>query len=308
MINQFIHIFTAGTYPQWDSKEQKTIDVTVSPENLAQIAASYDPVWHEAPLWIGHPLPDAPALGWFSELKAVGDKLYAKLSYASDELIRLVKAKSYKKVSVEIYNWKKDGKDILYLGAIGLTNLPLIKNLPELNFSNKEGALAFAITNPKFSFPITNPIKTMNEAIKIFATAIGFPVTDQSTDDEVLNFAQTKLTTLQTEVSQFAEHKAEMLVSAAIDSGKILPKQKESYLGLAKTNYTAGENLFSEMKPAAIFSQNIVSATPPKNLDLNQGSSAKFAIPEDRKSWNYNDWQTKDPKGLLKKKAEDPDL
>lgn len=337
MVNNFIHIFTAGTYPQFDPAEQKTVNVTVSEDDIKQIAFSYDPLYHEAPLWIGHPNPDAPALGWFSELKADGIKLFGKLAEVSDELVDLISKKKYKKVSVEIYRWIKGETETLYLGAVGLTNLPLVKSLPPLHLDGKEGVLSFSVVNsPDLKFHNLNNIIIMNKAIEKFAASMGINITEFNSDEAVLEYAAGEIKKLQDKfsddpnvvtslnisvykasqfidehkslserVSALTKEKAEIVVNAAVDSGKILPAQKESYMMLAETNLEAVQTLFATMSSHQIFKPNQVPNTNPPAATA--PASGKFQIPEDRKSWSYRDWEIKDPKGLLKMKNDDPD-
>ena len=51
--------------------------VEFSEADLAAVAAAYDAAVHEAPLVIGHPKTDDPAMGWVSGLKCVGPRLEA---------------------------------------------------------------------------------------------------------------------------------------------------------------------------------------------------------------------------------------
>ena len=308
MINTFHHIFTAGTYPQWSPEKSKMIDVTITPEHLAQIAASYDPSFHTAPLWIGHPFSDAPALGWFGEIKAEGDKLYGKLSFASDELINLIRNQAYKRVSVEIYKWMKDKVETLYLGACGLTNMPLVKNLPDFELQDKSLKLAFAISNHN-NFSFQTKLNFKMEQLKKLAAGLNIPVADDATEDSISTAIAAKFSELSTELATLKatseDQKAEILVASAIDAGKIMPSQKENYLSLAKTNFSAVQNLFKEMKPTDVLKANQVPSTPPVTP---APATSKFTIPDDRKTWSYRDWEIKAPKDLKRMQSEDPKL
>jgi hypothetical protein len=50
--------------------------VELSPELLAQLAASYDPAVHKAPLVLGHPQTNHPAFGWLDKLEATDEGLF----------------------------------------------------------------------------------------------------------------------------------------------------------------------------------------------------------------------------------------
>lgn len=51
-------------------------DVALTPELLAQLAASYDPALYQAPLVIGHPKTNSPAFGWLDKIEATPEGLF----------------------------------------------------------------------------------------------------------------------------------------------------------------------------------------------------------------------------------------
>ena len=53
-------------------------DVTLSPDLLAQLAASYDPAIYQAPLVIGHPKTNSPAFGHLAKLELTPDGLFGE--------------------------------------------------------------------------------------------------------------------------------------------------------------------------------------------------------------------------------------
>ncbi len=62
-----LEISRAGSYPQGE----------ITMEDLEEMARSYDPLLHEAPLVLDHAPPGeehrGPAYGWVKELKRLGD-------------------------------------------------------------------------------------------------------------------------------------------------------------------------------------------------------------------------------------------
>lgn len=108
-------------------------------EDLAALAASYDPEKHEAPVVIGHPQDNAPAWGWVEALKAEGGVLYAKLKGLVPEFVEAVKRGLYKKRSLSLYP-DMTLRHIGFLGAVA----PAVKGLPDVKFNDK-GAAAFVI-------------------------------------------------------------------------------------------------------------------------------------------------------------------
>ncbi len=70
LLNQWIDLFRAGNHGDKGS---------FTPEDVQQIVDNYRPEFHEAPAVIGHPKDDAPAYGWWSKLRRVGDVLQGQL-------------------------------------------------------------------------------------------------------------------------------------------------------------------------------------------------------------------------------------
>ena len=101
-ISDWIHIFTAGTYPQARLVDGKVeiVNVDVPVSYIKKIAANFDGDWQDAPIWIGHEDKEQAALGWIAALKVEGNKLYAKFKDISEELVELITKKRYKYVSV----------------------------------------------------------------------------------------------------------------------------------------------------------------------------------------------------------------
>jgi len=117
------HTDSAGHTREWDLKD------------LEEIASSYDPVKHEAPIVIGHPEMDSPAYGWIEALKTEGDKLLAKPKQVVDQLKDWVRKGLYKKVSIAIY----PDLTLRHVGFLGGTP-PAIKGLKQATFGDKKPA------------------------------------------------------------------------------------------------------------------------------------------------------------------------
>ena len=83
-----IEIFAAGTHTAASG-----VAITMTPADLAGIAAAYDPGRHEAPLVIGHPTTNGPAYGWVQQLRVTGDRLLARPHQVNPEFAELVRSK-----------------------------------------------------------------------------------------------------------------------------------------------------------------------------------------------------------------------
>lgn len=326
--NKLHEVFRAGKYPQWDSEGNRR-EVTVTPEDINEIASSYDPQFHQAPFFIGHPTESgAPSFAWVGACVAENGVLYVTCSEVSDEAIELTKKSRYKKISVEIDKYEKpDGKFYKYLQAIALTNLPIVKSLPVLSFAQNKNhgeateKFCFAADN-KFSFTNNSKQKTemnLSNEVKKFAERIGISVTEYDSDIKVLECAADCIDRLKKKfaddpetvgslslwigkfearldsMAQFDKSKAELLVQAAIDSKKILDKQKDHYVKLAMGDgYESVKNIFADMKPLAMFEQNTVQDS--KTNPVSEASAQTGT--EEKSKWTYSEWEKKDPKGL----------
>ena len=134
-------VFMAGTRADNSGKT-----VTITPDDVANIAKSYHPNFHEAPIVIGHPSDNAPAFGWVKSLSAKDGKLFAEFGEMDDDFVELVKAGRYKKVSASFYppnhpsNPKPDGWYLRHIGFLGATP-PAVKGLSAINFNDDEAGV-----------------------------------------------------------------------------------------------------------------------------------------------------------------------
>lgn len=95
-----IEVFRTGTF-----KPMQGDAISYGADDLAGIAASYDPDNSPAPIVIGHPEIDAPAYGWVSgfEYDAEADRLFADVDQVEPEFADAVKEGRYKKVSMSFH-------------------------------------------------------------------------------------------------------------------------------------------------------------------------------------------------------------
>ena len=117
--------------------------VEFSAADLAAVAAAYDTAVHEAPLVIGHPKTDDPAMGWVSGLKCVGLRLEADFRQMDPAFAEAVEAGRYKHVSAAFYapdsphNPKPGGYYLRHVGVLGAVP-PAVKGLGPLNFAEDD--------------------------------------------------------------------------------------------------------------------------------------------------------------------------
>lgn len=144
--------------------------IAFSEADLAAVASSYDAAVHEAPLVIGHPKTDDPAMGWVSGLKCVGSRLEADFRQMEPAFAEAVGAGRYKHVSAAFYapdsprNPKPGGYYLRHVGVLGAVP-PAVKGLGPLAFAEDDTVyLAFGEEEaappegtPPADFPKENP-------------------------------------------------------------------------------------------------------------------------------------------------------
>ena len=132
-----LHLLRAGQYQDHSGQP-----VTLSERDLEQIAASYSPDVHEAPIVIGHPQTDAPAWGWITSLSADRAGLHAETGQLNPEFAEAVRAGQYKKISVALYGptHPNNPADDWYLRHVGFLGAqpPVVKGLAQAQFAEQD--------------------------------------------------------------------------------------------------------------------------------------------------------------------------
>ena len=144
-----VHIFSPGTQT---SAQGVTREFTKA--DLKQVADSYEPDVHEAPIRIGHQDNDkVPAWGWVKDVKMKGDDLVAEVEF-SPLMEDYVKNGLYKKVSASFYSPESQinpepGKWSLRHVAMLGAQPPAVKGLKGFAYAEEsegEDILDFAVT------------------------------------------------------------------------------------------------------------------------------------------------------------------
>jgi len=120
-------IARAGTWSGSAGGAPARIEITG--EELAEMAASYDPRLQEAPVTVEHQR-QGPAHGWVAALRVIGDRLQARFKDLSASLREWLASGAYRSRSIEMYRpFEPTGK--AYLGAVSFLGaaLPAVKGL-----------------------------------------------------------------------------------------------------------------------------------------------------------------------------------
>lgn len=139
-MSKFLEIFKPGKHVASDGTE-----IEFSDADVEDIAKSYNPDIHEAPVVVGHPKTNAPAFGWIkSLLYDAGSKiLKAVPCQLNADFVEAVKSGAYKKISASFYTKEAPNNPTpghFYLRHVGFLGAqpPAIKGLKAVEFSENE--------------------------------------------------------------------------------------------------------------------------------------------------------------------------
>ncbi len=132
--------------------------------DLAGIVADYgqaDP----APVVLGHPETDGPALGWVRGLRVMGDRLQARLDRLDPSFRGAVEAGRYAPRSVALAP-TATGWRLRHLGFLGAQN-PAVEGLAPTQFSARADGALFYSCPPRAALPpFLSPVETlMNQPV-----------------------------------------------------------------------------------------------------------------------------------------------
>jgi len=223
---------------------------------LDDIVQNYDAFENPAPVVFGHPKDNEPAKGWVSELKRIGNDIYAKLRDVSGDLRDGVKNGAFKKISPSLFppehpaNPKKGSYYLRHVGFLG-ASAPAIPmgtvKAEDLSADNEYVFAEFSISNDEdlevnlkdkesekntvkdtIDFAEFNALKEKLEAVEAEKRAIE----TKAKKDEIANFT------------------AEL-----VKDGNILPAHKESVekilsfcTGIETIDFAEGETIESLVK------------------------------------------------------------
>lgn len=131
-----IHILKTGHYTDMYGRHYQ-----FSEADLNDIAQTYDPTLHEAPIVVGHPRSDGPAYGWVSGVKRGSDGVSVDPRDIEPQFAELVKNRRYSKVSACLYGPDTPGNPTpgkYYLRHVGFLGAqpPAIKGLKPVTFAD----------------------------------------------------------------------------------------------------------------------------------------------------------------------------
>ena len=150
MSKKMIPILRVGSYKDVSGKSYE-----ITPQILEEIVETYE--INSAPLVKGHPVSNAPAMGWVEKLKITGDELLASFSQINEDFKEAIKQGLFKNISTSFFmplsdsNPTKGKYHLRHVGTLGASR-PAIPNLgtlqealdPSFCVSTEEGITFFS--------------------------------------------------------------------------------------------------------------------------------------------------------------------
>ena len=159
-----LHLARIGTFTDMHGQ-----DVSLTPELLAQLAASYDPALYRAPLVIGHPKTNSPAFGWLETLEATPEGLFGAPINVDPAFAEAVTSGRYPQRSLSFWPADHPGSPtpgrpyVRHLGVLGAMP-PAIPGLRGADLAADDG------TTILFSTPQTsNAMSDIPEVVELAA-------------------------------------------------------------------------------------------------------------------------------------------
>lgn len=218
-----IEVLRPGTFTDMNGRT-----LTFTPEDLAAIAAGYDPALSEAPLVVGHPKTDAPAYGWVASLR-VNDagRLEVVPGQVDPAFADMVNAGRFKKVSVKLFlpaaanNPKPGAYYLAHVGFLGAA-APAVKGLRDAAFADGDDLVEFSADDLT---PIPQPTEIPAMAETAVQQAAELAAKQAQLDAKEAELAAKEARLL---AAQAAQRRAELAAFAdgLIAEGRLLPKDQ----------------------------------------------------------------------------------
>lgn len=135
-----------GLTVEWEIVRAGTWNgITLTVGDLDEMAETYDPAVHEAPLVLDHPSEEepahrGPAYGWVESIRSVGGKLLARIKQVPEELRSIMESGRYKHRSIEFYlDFQGTGRKYLKRVALLGAAIPAVSGMEPLTFAKDGG-------------------------------------------------------------------------------------------------------------------------------------------------------------------------
>ncbi len=271
-----VEVLRVGTFRDGSGAEH-----TFSEQDLAAIAASYDPSKHEAPVVVGHPADNAPAFGWVKRAFAEGKSLFLELKDMVPEFVEACRQGIYKKRSIALY----PDRTLRHIGFLGGMP-PVVKGLRDIQFADKNPVcIEFTETSKgEEDMDLAQALARIG-VLEGENTDLKKKVTEFS---EKASAALSRITTLTTDLEnktkevvglnskiqaqETATRKAGHLAfcEKLIGEGRLLPKLKDETVDTLELKYQASQGTFAEGEVKPIDRYKKVLSESPKIIEFGE--------------------------------------
>lgn len=200
--------------------------VEFTAERFDRIAGAYDPKKKKAPLVFGHPSLNAPAFGWVTQLRRLGDFLQAKFEKVPEAVKKAVDDGHYKYFSMAL-----DGDKLRHVGLLGAVP-PAIDGLGDAAFSEGGELLTIEFSeNPETEESNVDELEKARAEIAALKTERDRLATEKAASDSALETEKTEFAAYR-QKQEVKERKAR--AEALVKDGKLLPGEVDQVVSLAK--------------------------------------------------------------------------
>ena len=216
-------IFRIGTHT---TAKGKTI--TFAESDLADIASSYDPALHHAPIVVGHPKQDGPAYGWIKSMAVRDGRIVAEPEQINTAFSEMVREGSFKKVSAGLYHPDEKSNPtpgkyhLRHVGFLG-AEPPAIKGLMPIEFAEGDLDIELDFSEWRTSWALDN-VGRIFRSIRDFI----IETKDIETADKIVP---------QWDLDQLAQSSADMRADARVEDA-------------ARTTFSENQTKETDMKTA----------------------------------------------------------
>ena len=276
-----VEVFRAGSYIS-----STGLPVTLTADDLADIAAQYNADTHESPVTVGHPKDDQPAYGWVKSLKSVGGALVMDYSQVEPQFAELVRSGRFKKRSAAFYtpnhphnptpgHWHL--RHVAFLGAAP----PVVKGLKDVaQFSEEDSSLEGCVCFTEPIKPI-EPVKSKKDISMpdpIPTPATPAPSTDAQAQAQIAQLQQ-QITALQQQVAEITKERDAALAAQKAAEDKLSTqakaeevKQEQAIAQFAEGLVKAGKVLPKDKAMHVEIMNNLAKADKQQLVEFSEGN------------------------------------
>lgn len=307
-------IFRTGTHTT-----AKGQTVTFAESDIADIAASYDPALHHAPIVIGHPKQDGPAYGWIKSLSVRGGTIVAEPEELDTTFSEMVRESRFKKVSAGLYapgdkaNPTPGKYHLRHVGFLG-AEPPAIKGLKPIEFSEGEMDIELEFSEWRLSWSLENVGRIFRSIRDFIIDERGIETADkvvpqwdldQMTQTAADLRADARVEDARTHFSETEPKEPDMKTAeqrqAELDAREAALNQRAADLTTRETNFSEGQRATRQTEDAALVASLVEAGRLP--VGLKEAATAIFSELEDGETLTFSEGDqsvTKSPRAAFR--------